>query len=66
MLLGADPRTDFPDANLALKGLLGARFVVAVDTYLTASVAAPTWCCRPPPGPSGGGPSPTWKVGSPG
>ncbi|HEY3811485.1 MAG TPA: NADH-quinone oxidoreductase subunit NuoG [Acidimicrobiales bacterium] len=37
VLLGADPRSDFPDAQLALKGLLGARFVVAVDTHLTAS-----------------------------
>jgi NADH-quinone oxidoreductase subunit G len=37
VLLGADPRSDFPDATLALKGLIGARFVVAVDTHLTAS-----------------------------
>ncbi len=38
VLVGADPLTDFPDSNLALRGLLGARFVVAVDTHLNASV----------------------------
>jgi NADH-quinone oxidoreductase subunit G len=38
VLLGADPLSDFPDSTLALRGLLGARFVVAVDTNLTASV----------------------------
>jgi NADH-quinone oxidoreductase subunit G len=37
VLLGADPETDFPDSLLALKGLAGARFVVAVDTFLTPS-----------------------------
>ena len=37
VLLGADPATDFPDALAAVKGLSGARFVVAVDTYLTPS-----------------------------
>ena len=53
VLLGADPRTDFPDATLALKGILGARFVVAVDTHLTASsraadviLPAATWAER--------------------
>ena len=40
VLLGADPRRDFPDAQLALKAMLGARFVVAVDTHLTASCRA--------------------------
>ena len=40
VLLGADPRADFPDAQLALKAVLGARFVVAVDTHLTASSGA--------------------------
>ncbi len=34
VLLGADPRNDFPDAQLALKAMQGARFVVAVDTHL--------------------------------
>jgi predicted molibdopterin-dependent oxidoreductase YjgC len=40
VLLGADPRTDFPDAGLALRAIHGARFVVAVDTHLTASAQA--------------------------
>ena len=35
--LGADPCADFPDARLALQAMHGARFVVAVDTHLTAS-----------------------------
>jgi NADH-quinone oxidoreductase subunit G len=53
VLLGADPRSDFPDAQLALKGMLGARFVVAVDTHLTRSsraanvvLPAATWAER--------------------
>jgi NADH-quinone oxidoreductase subunit G len=53
ILLGADPRDDFPDAQLALKAMLGARFVVAVDTHLTASsraadvvLPAATWAER--------------------
>jgi NADH-quinone oxidoreductase subunit G len=37
VLLGADPETDFPDALAAIKGLSGARFIVAVDTFLTPS-----------------------------
>jgi NADH-quinone oxidoreductase subunit G len=37
VLLGADPETDFPDSLAAVKGLSGARFIVAVDTFLTAS-----------------------------
>jgi NADH-quinone oxidoreductase subunit G len=37
VLLGADPETDFPDTLAAVKGLAGARFVVAVDTFLTRS-----------------------------
>ncbi len=37
VLLGADPVSDFPDSRLALQGLLGAHFVVAVDTHLNAS-----------------------------
>jgi NADH-quinone oxidoreductase subunit G len=37
VLIGADPLSDFPDSTAALKGLLGARFMVAVDTHLTAS-----------------------------
>jgi NADH-quinone oxidoreductase subunit G len=53
VLLGADPRHDFPDAQLAVKAMLGARFVVAVDTHLTASgraadvvLPAATWAER--------------------
>jgi NADH-quinone oxidoreductase subunit G len=37
VLLGADPLTDFPDSTAAIKGLSGARFVVAVDTHLNRS-----------------------------
>jgi anaerobic selenocysteine-containing dehydrogenase len=40
VLLGADPRDDFPDAQLALRAMVGTRFVVAVDTHLTASSRA--------------------------
>lgn len=38
VLLGADPLTDFPDGGAALRGIAQARFVVAVDTFLTDSV----------------------------
>jgi len=38
VLVGADPIADFPDSNVALKGLLGSRFLVAVDTHITESV----------------------------
>jgi len=37
VLLGADPMTDFPDRELARRGLSSASVVVAVDTFLTAS-----------------------------
>ena len=37
VLLGADPLADFPDADLAARGLAGARTVIAVDTFLNAS-----------------------------
>jgi predicted molibdopterin-dependent oxidoreductase YjgC len=37
VLVGADPRADYPDATAAAEGLDGARFVVAVDTFLTES-----------------------------
>jgi NADH-quinone oxidoreductase subunit G len=40
VLLGADPRDDFPDAWLALRAMVGIHFVVAVDTHLTASSRA--------------------------
>ncbi|HEV8115200.1 MAG TPA: molybdopterin-dependent oxidoreductase, partial [Acidimicrobiales bacterium] len=37
VLLGADPLTDFPDRDLATRALAGARTVIAVDRFLTAS-----------------------------
>ncbi|MGH9121369.1 MAG: NADH-quinone oxidoreductase subunit NuoG, partial [Acidimicrobiales bacterium] len=37
ILLGADPRTDFPDQVKAAAGLDGASFVVSVDAFLNAS-----------------------------
>ena len=36
-LLGADPLADFPDRQLASRGLAGAGYVVAVDAFLTDS-----------------------------
>ena len=39
VLLGADPVSDFPDADLARRAMAGARFVVAVDAFPTASSA---------------------------
>ncbi len=38
VLVGSDPMADFPDSNVALKGLVGSRFLVAVDTHITESV----------------------------
>ncbi|MDG2111427.1 MAG: NADH-quinone oxidoreductase subunit NuoG [Actinomycetota bacterium] len=38
VLLGADPLVDFPDHDLAQRGLAGVRTVIAVDTFATASV----------------------------
>ncbi len=37
ILLGADPLADFPDRSLARRALAGAGFVIAVDSFLTAS-----------------------------
>jgi NADH-quinone oxidoreductase subunit G len=37
VLLGADPLADCPDADLARRALAGARRLVAVDTFATAS-----------------------------
>jgi NADH-quinone oxidoreductase subunit G len=37
VLLGADPLADFPDRDLAQRGLAGAGFVLAIDAFLTAS-----------------------------
>ena len=39
VLLGADPLADFPDRDLAARALAGARTVIAVDLFLTASAA---------------------------
>jgi NADH-quinone oxidoreductase subunit G len=39
VLLGADPLGDFPDRELATRALDRATFVVAVDCFLTESVA---------------------------
>jgi NADH-quinone oxidoreductase subunit G len=38
ILLGADPLSDFPDRDLAERGLAGARTVIAADLFLTESV----------------------------
>jgi NADH-quinone oxidoreductase subunit G len=37
VLLGADPISDFPDRDLASRALAGARTVIAIDQFLTAS-----------------------------
>ncbi|MEO8363120.1 MAG: NADH-quinone oxidoreductase subunit NuoG [Ilumatobacteraceae bacterium] len=37
VLLGADPLADVPDADLARRGITGARSIIAIDHYLTAS-----------------------------
>ena len=42
VLLGADPLTDFPDQDLARRGLAGARTVIAVDTFLNPSSSSAT------------------------
>ena len=39
VLLGADPLSDVADADLARRGIAGARFVVAIDTFMTQSAA---------------------------
>jgi NADH-quinone oxidoreductase subunit G len=39
ILLGADPLADFPDADLATRALAGARTVIALDQFVTESVA---------------------------
>ncbi|HET6665331.1 MAG TPA: NADH-quinone oxidoreductase subunit NuoG, partial [Acidimicrobiales bacterium] len=38
VLLGADPLADFPDRNLAERGVAGARTVIACDQFRTESV----------------------------
>ncbi|MEO6469131.1 MAG: NADH-quinone oxidoreductase subunit NuoG [Acidimicrobiia bacterium] len=37
ILLGADPIGDCPDADLATRGVAGAGFTIAVDTFITDS-----------------------------
>jgi NADH-quinone oxidoreductase subunit G len=37
VLLGSDPLSDFPDRSLAQRALAGARFVIAVDTFVNDS-----------------------------
>jgi NADH-quinone oxidoreductase subunit G len=37
ILVGADPVGDFPDRDLAVRGLAGARTVIATDLFLTDS-----------------------------
>ena len=37
VLLGADPLTDFPDAQLAERAIAGARTIISVDTLRNAS-----------------------------
>ena len=37
VLLGTDPHDDCPDRELAVRGLAGARFTIAVDMFLTDS-----------------------------
>ena len=39
ILLGADPLSDIADVDLARRGIAGAKFVVAIDTFLTASAS---------------------------
>ena len=39
ILLGADPLNDVPDADLARRGIAGAKFVVSLDTFLSPSTA---------------------------
>ena len=49
VLLGADPLTDFPDRDLARRGLEGVGTVVAVDAFSRRRRSRPTSCSRPPP-----------------
>jgi NADH-quinone oxidoreductase subunit G len=39
ILLGADPLSDIADADVARRGLSGAKFVVAIDGFLTKSAS---------------------------
>ncbi|GIT68825.1 MAG: hypothetical protein Ct9H300mP26_5120 [Acidimicrobiales bacterium] len=46
VLLGADPLCDFPDRNLAAEAIQKVKTVVAIDNFVTASVAKLTLFCR--------------------
>ena len=39
VLLGADPLSDVPDADLARRGLAGARNIISIDTFMTLSTS---------------------------
>jgi NADH-quinone oxidoreductase subunit G len=39
ILLGADPLNDVADVDLARRGIAGAKFVVSIDTFLSASAS---------------------------
>jgi NADH-quinone oxidoreductase subunit G len=39
VLLGADPLSDVPDADLARRGLAGARNIISIDTFMTHSTS---------------------------
>lgn len=39
VLLGADPLTDCPDADLARRAMAGARRVISIDTFVSPSTA---------------------------
>ena len=39
VLLGADPLSDVPDADLARCGLAGARNIISIDTFMTPSTS---------------------------
>ncbi len=39
ILLGADPLSDFPDRNLAAEAIQQTKTVIAIDNFVTASVA---------------------------
>jgi NADH-quinone oxidoreductase subunit G len=39
VLLGADPLSDVPDADLARRGLAGTRNIISIDTFMTPSTS---------------------------
>lgn len=39
ILLGSDPLSDVPDADLARRGLAGARNIISIDTFMTPSTS---------------------------